>query len=620
MTKRILSTIFLLAVTLATAISPFGQAIIVTRNTAPQIIQANLVADYRFTEGSGSWIYNRVSTPTASVNILGAFSEQLNQHVDSSVILWSSVSTTITDFYNGTTDPNGNNSASRLQMTATGISKGISLTTTLAATPYTLSVYAKSNTGVSQAIRMGNTASPSTDKTVTTSWTRFTETFTPGAGSVLVGLLNDTAFDAVDISVYGFQLELGGSASAYVLPIGNLQLGKILSPATNLPTWTSTGQSYGASVYAHGTTTAPFTFAHITAYAVIKKAPSTDSTGVGEPILTSGSNTTPPYGVLLESRDYLNSGVAASSTGPCFGVGFTPNVVNAPGVKVDDGKWHVLAGTYDGANIKIYWDGTQVTQKAAVITAQTVNRLFTGMYESTASSSNYFPGSIGMLSLYTEAHTTAQIRQNTIAMFGNMALRSVVMGQATKFIGVEGDSIPGGTGVLQTQRWPYLMLQNISPVVNHWNDAVGGSTVADITSRIAVFNQALNPNTTRNVLVVEVGANDLVSGSSVPATYVAALKAYCITQRANGWNKIVIVPILPNLLFPGLNSRRNIANGLIAADPSFYDAFATLDPTMMADSAPSDPTLYQADLTHPTPLGHSLIEVGIETAVTSVLP
>jgi len=594
----------------------------VARNIQPTILQPNLVAQWSFVEGFNQWSLNKAGASGYPVNIFGAYSEQLTQTLDSPTQQWSQPGTTLTDFYGGTTDPNGNNSATRVQMIS-GSGSALYLTLTLANVAYTLSVYVKSNTGSSQAIRMGNAASPGTDKTVTTSWTRVSQTFTPSAGSNIVGILNDTALDVLDISVYGFQLELGSSPTAYPLPIADLMLGSQSYVDANDPTWNATGLTHGASVYTHGISTAPLTFSNITVYSVFKKSPGTDSPGFFEPILTSEA---PGYKIVMESRDSLNAGTAANSVGPGFGFGFgggapPVKVANASGVKVDDGAWHVFAATYDGANIKLYFDGTQVAQQPLVVGSQTVHRFYTGIFEQIASATNYFPGTLGNIAIYSAAHSTAQIQQNTTTLQGVMAYRGICMPAPTQFIGIEGDSIAAGLGLTQAQRWSWLMLQSITPVVQQWNDAVGGSTVANATARTAVFNQAINLSTPRRLLVVELGANDITGAAGTGLAFVAALKTYCIAQRAAGWNKIVVVPVLPRGDISGFNTERNIANVAIAADPSFYDALAVINPTMMADSAPSNATLYQPDLVHPTALGNSTyLWPGIQVSVIPLLP
>lgn len=578
----------------------FSQAIVV-HNGNGSILHSGLVLDYQFTEGSNQLVFNRVGGNTSlpnPVNQYGVFSEQFTQKARSAATVWTfSAGVTATDFFG--TDPNGNSNASRLVMTG-GASQALSFPITTTAVAYTVSFYVKSNTGLSQAVRLGRVGTPSTDKTVTTSWTRVSDTFTPSAGAQTIGILDDTANDPLDILIYGAQLEIGSSATAYILPTYNQQLGALPVADAADPTWNSTGLVYNSDgLYTRGIGTAPLTFSFISAYAVFKKT-GADAPGFFEPILFSDGSS---YDVVIESRDSLNGISAANETGPCFGFGFTGHVGHAKDVFPSDSKWHVFAGTYNGTTMNLYWDGTLVNQITTTVSSKTVHRFFTSMVEGI--NTGYFPGTIGMVDLYTVAHTTAQVRANTNAMFGLMGRRGVSMNSPTKFIGFEGDSITAGVGLTGPQRWSWIIDQALSPTIPAWNFAVGGSTVADATARAAITDSALNPATPMNVLTVWFGANDLAGGTTVPATFVSQLKTYCLARKAAGWQKIVLIPIMNRGDIAGFDARRLSANSLEAADPDFSngtaaDIIATLDPIMMASAAPSNAALFQTDLVHPT--------------------
>lgn len=608
---RFLKTFILLLLLCSLA---FSQAILV-HNGNGNILHSGLVLDYQFTEGTNQLVFNRAGTNLAlpnPVNQYGAFSEQFLQQARGASTVWTAgAGVTVTDFF--ATDPNGNQNASRLVMTA-GASRALYFTITTTATPYTVSFYVKSNTGSSQAVGLGRTGSPSVDKTVTTSWSRVEATFTPSAAGQTIGILNDAAQDALDILIYGAQLELGSPATAYILPTYNQQLGSLPVADANDPTWAATGLTYAAdNLYTRSIGTTPLTFSSISFYAVFKKT-GADSPGFFEPILTSES----PYNIVIESRDSLNGVGSANETGPGFGfsASLSGNVLHAKDVSLNT-SYHVFAGTYDGTNIKLFFDGTQVAQRTIAVTSKTVHRMFTSMFEGV--NDGYFPGTIGMIDLYTIAHTTAQVRSNTNAMFGLMGRRGVSMNAPVKFIGFEGDSITAGTGLTPPQRWSWLIDLALSPKIPAWNFAVGGSTVADMTARAAITDSALNPATPMNVLTVWAGANDLAGSGSSPSAFVATLKTYCQARKAAGWTKIIVIPILPRGDIAGFNARKDSANALIAADPSFYDLFATIDATMTNNAAPSNPALYQVDLVHPTAGACSTyLGPNIQTAITTV--
>jgi hypothetical protein len=119
----------------------------------------------------------------------------------------------VTPTANTTTDPLGGNTADTLTFIASGNSR-IFQTITTAAVPYTFSVWLRAD--APQSLRIGIPLTGSAGVvSVTTEWQRFNYTFTPSAGSNIIGIQN--AVDAAARSVYawGAQLETGSTATDY---------------------------------------------------------------------------------------------------------------------------------------------------------------------------------------------------------------------------------------------------------------------------------------------------------------------------------------------------------------------------------------------------------------------
>jgi hypothetical protein len=128
---------------------------------------------------------------------------------------WSKFTSTITP--NAGTDPFGGNNAERWLSNVGSTTHSIAQTLTLTnGQSYTISFWVRSNTGSNQSFRLfGNSTIASPDLTATTSWQRFTFTFLAGSGPFAHGLARPTTDAAVDLLIFGAQLNQGVTAQNY---------------------------------------------------------------------------------------------------------------------------------------------------------------------------------------------------------------------------------------------------------------------------------------------------------------------------------------------------------------------------------------------------------------------
>jgi len=191
-----------------------------------------------------------------------------------------------------------------------------------------------------------------------------------------------------------------------------------------------------------------------------------------------------------------------------------------------------------------------------------------------------------------------------------MAQLGVTIPAWRNWVVFEGDSIT-------SNGWPYTAQAAISPFPQGHTAAVAGAKIADLVSRETADNATLMASPTSNVLAVLVGANDQAEGASA---FVASLKSYCLAQRAAGWNKIVVLTILPQTT-SGFNAFRDAANPLIVADTSFYDAIVRLDqdPVIGCDACAANTAYYNADGIHPNTAGENILAADVVPVLRSVL-
>lgn len=545
------------------------------------LIQSNLIAEYRFDEGSGQQINNRVFTPAAYVNLLGIAAER---NFNPSGRYWTrqSIASITDDFAANPLD--ATSTASRIT-TTTGASKFIfrNFSNLTNGAQYTLSLYVKSNTGSDQTFRMSYDFATTVTKTATTAaWTRETLTFTFTTGTrQIIPLLCNAAGDAVDILVYGIKLEAGATATAYV-PIDHAD--NFAMTTGTWPAWGSGYLNFTGAQHAAGMWQTSKSVTTVSMYALARW-------NSGQtPFLAS-------YAPLI-GEDYTNNilflGMAdLSNEYPYFRFGGSGSLV-ANLVQTKDTTWHVLSATYDGTTMRMYLDDTEVAISTASRSAQTVQRIFIA----TANNAAYFPGDIAYLAVYDTGHSAGQVAQNYAALKAVGASRSLTVSDLTKFVYAEGDSITANL-----LSYAAVGLRAVSPIVQGRSFAVGGSTLAIMSLRSASVDAAFKAARTKNILSVLIGANDL--GTINGNTYFTSVKAYCVARKAaNPDLKIVMVTVLPQSNAT-VNTNRGLFNTAVRNDPSFYDALADFaaDATVGTDAAGSDTGLYPDGL-HPTDAVH----------------
>ena len=205
-----------------------------------------------FTRASTATYYDGKTTAKAEENLL-TYSQDF-----SNTSIWTRPGSGVTTTSNAAAAPDGTTTASRLQGTVSTWYMQQAAATTVGQT-YTISAYVMSNTGVSQNFRLyGCGTVVSSDLTATTSWQRFSYTFTATSGTGH-GLTRDSLGNSNDLLIWGVQLEQRSSVTAYTAttaaPITNyipaLQTAASgvarfdHAPAANPTTSVSAGESLG---------------------------------------------------------------------------------------------------------------------------------------------------------------------------------------------------------------------------------------------------------------------------------------------------------------------------------------------------------------------------------------
>ena len=583
--------------TAATWQSPSGG----TASSVNSLLALQPIALYTMDEGAGQVVRNlAMPVPAYNENLLG-FTEGF----------WSNSSVysgfTATDSY--TTDPWGTQTASRLTAAGAAAPYADLALGTLPAGTYTLSIYAKSNSGA-QSMRFGYTVTGagstfSSDVVLSTSWAQYSITFTAGNTLTNVGLLNDAAHDALDISVAGFKLERGSTATPYRPATLNAILGKAQGTGNEDPSWSGGGLLFaGSGQYLNAQLSQYLTIPQISVYAAIKCSGSFVLAGYA-PILNNQA-----LSLLLSAG---HAGSAANSYNATFIFGGQSTSTYGRAINLFDGNWHVVAGVYDGTNLKFYVDGALCVTRAVSASTLQLKDLLLSNYNWSA----YFPGYIGALAIYGMGHTASQVAGVHTNLYSLLAAKGITVSNARNFLAFEGDSITDqNTAANPAYYWK--VVTTISPKVPAAiNNAISGSDLSTATSRAAALDALLDATRAHNILTVFFGANDMHGGGTA-ASFESALQTYCQARRAAGW-KVVVATVLPQTT-SGFNAKRNDANTWIRANWStFADGLADIagDATMGPDAAASNATYYSDGL-HPTAAGQLLMEPYFTAAVNAI--
>lgn len=266
-------------------------------------------------------------------------------------------------------------------------------------------------------------------------------------------------------------------------------------------------------------------------------------------------------GPLLGCQNQANSGrVESRINNTPLG---TAGVVGAGMCSIIDSKWHTMAATRIGSAVTLYLDDV-VVATATNADAKTIELLQWGY--NAFGQPDTIPATVGYMALYNVGHSKAQVRNQRNTFAAIMTTRGESMPVLSPFFVLEGDS-------MMNYCYDYLYQSALIDGMAGVNLAVAGSTIADLTARASAADDYVAVAKGDSVLSVLV-TNDLAGGSSA-ASYVADLKAYCLARRAAGFTHINVCTVPPR--DDGtFNTKRNSANALILADPSFYDSITAL--------------------------------------------
>lgn len=567
----------------------------------PVPLRGNLLLEYRFDELAGPIAHNTAFPHENGYDNLYALPEQ-SFNENSAVWSGDPIPSRTTENYDF--DPWGNSkSATRMWIPDGG--GWLSHNCTLAAQTYTMSAWVKSlQSNFSNTFRFWGSGVPSSTFTAVTQWQRFSYTFTGGGGNTHLPVASDSSNNGFDLAVWGFKLEPGSLATEYKNPSWHMALGARPGVDAKDPAWTTNALSLEGSVAGFAVGRERLNFSQVSMYALARKTTAPVFAHLF-PVLNT------PDGVLLA----LN---AADGKDNSSSIIFNNATLRAySGANWWDGRWHVMAGTYDGTNVlALYFDEALIgTNHVGVVSPIQATNLFLGDYLNTA----YFPGEIAYLSAYSGWHSQNQVRSNTAYIRGLARQRGIVSTNNANFIIWEGDSISDPAATVQADLI-YVWGVMTNTTLPGRNFAVQGTGYQEATNHAPQVDAMFDARRSKNIISILYGANDISSDGSGVELFTNRLTAWSLARKAVGF-KIVMSTVLPRYVGNAdFEASRLVANTYIRNNVNIWDGLADNGAdTVMGNAANLGDTTYYSDGSHPTATGHTYLKTNFLNAVNTVL-
>lgn len=489
------------------------------------------------------------AVPTTGVSLW-----PVSRRLFSNNFLWFKSGITAAD--SGLTGPDGLSDASLLTCTGDWY-MGPTIAPVLAAGTYIMAVSARSQ-GADQTFVMkvlnGSLTSPV--KTATTTWQRFTFTFTTAGGALSIRPLAANASASATLEVCDLEL-FAGSIDLHQPLSGAMVMGDA-GVSSTIPSYTAPKLDFSSTGYGWIQLPAKFNTTNVTAIAVTEK-------------VAAGS----AYQAFFsDMRPSLYNTFTTFLERPAQRPNFLVNVneLVPAGATLGDGLWkflgrgvHMITQRYDGATGDTFLDDVKIVTKSLVTTGPTIG----AFYNFNVNGNGGFQTGHKMvaLALYDRALTDAEVRSAYAFMQTRAATKSITMTAADRIIAFEGESLTAGNGTIPT--YANLYGANASPTFYGSMFALSGSYVntagsPNMQERAAGLDAVIPPNKNGRKFILSVQiSNDLLVTSS--ATYLSQLATYLDARKAAGWDKVVLATILPRIpaTYATFNTRRAEANPIL---------------------------------------------------------
>lgn len=480
---------------------------------------------------------------------------------------------------------------------------------------YTVAVSVKSLSGGSLPFRFGDNATGLGAFTATTSYQRFTKTYT-GTGGSNIGIFEPIGNGVANFAICDLELFAGSSdlntnaLTAKPGRVQNMDWDCSGEAGTVVTGGAFEGGSFGLIHLDQARNLNPFTYLYLT------RRLRTPTNYAHEGWLSDPVNSS---NFLIGKTFDLASGTFNGSNlaqGAVDGGGPQPLTLwGGNGLQA-----FVGAARYNGTAGSQFINAVKLCETVQTLTGPTISDLAVGLVPGGG-----FTGfDIHAMALYNRALTDAEMLQATQALIA----QSGVTVPKFRILYAQGTSISDGADDTGNAPGSEGFINNIAPSLTKfamgYNDGIPGSHLSVNGTKLdAIVTSALaNPLVTDFVLHLEYGAND----DPPTPTLTSQIAAYCDARRAaNPGIKIVVATILPRDSDAdsgaAFNAGRATHNAAVRTWVGIHcDAITDGggDPNIGPDAAALSTTFYNADHIHPNHAGHQIYGPIAAAAINSI--
>lgn len=488
---------------------------------------------------------------------------------------------------------------------------------TLPAGTYTVGIWVRwKNTGGTSAAFWFGPSTNTGSGTATTSWQRFSKTFTSDGVTpfTMYAIRNPNAATQADFEIFNLGLYPGPSDLYLSDPNidGHMTFGGGVGqtkPATGTGTVRFGGTLGGSVVFPTAQAFTDFTVIYLSQTNGSPSAASFDSIfswplSNGDSSLAIGLRTlTSQFGLMYQNT----LSTVAQATGEIYDPGNSLGSV-------------AISYSPTGGTGKLYSNGLLAGSGGATHSVQTLKEIRIGSQRNSGTErfSNY---ELAAWAIFPRILSDAEVLQAHRYLKAQVLLSGATVPDSRVLI-YEGDSITFGTGAGNTQGYPYLAASQLTRGERGPNYGVFGSKFSDLNARIAAVTAMCDLAVAAGrtpIVHVGIGSNDFALTVSA-ATLYSQVKGYAAACRAHG-AKVIVASVLSR--HDANDALRNAYNPMVAAGVGTdFDGFTDFGQNALvgADGAWSNATYFNSgDQTHPTSAGYALM-APIAAAAINALP